>query len=163
MRARYIAAVPELPPLFDRRYGEPGSAPGAFASPTDEEAPRARPRVVVATYDATAAKEWESDERDVLALTIAPNAVTWIHVQGLGDGTLLRALAERFGLHRLAVADAFNLGQRPKADEYDESTFLVMRAVVVKHSVDHSRRVAHPVKHQGRATGGCPHGELRRR
>ncbi len=131
MRARYIAAVPELPPLFDRRYGEPGSAPGDFASGTGEGGPPAKPRVLVATYDATAAKEWESEERAVLDLVIAPNAVTWIHVQGLGDGTLLRALAERFGLHRLAVADAFNLGQRPKADEYDESTFLVMRAVVV--------------------------------
>lgn len=45
--------------------------------------------------------------------------VRWINVDGLTDMGAIRALAEKYGLHPLAVEDVLNAGQRPKVDRYE--------------------------------------------
>jgi magnesium transporter len=51
--------------------------------------------------------------------------VTWINVDGLGDEETLRTLGEHFGLHRLALEDVVNLGQRPKVEPYENCLHLL--------------------------------------
>lgn len=41
----------------------------------------------------------------------------------------LKEVAEAFGLHRLAVEDAFKAHQRPKLEVYDDSLFLVLKTL----------------------------------
>ncbi len=41
----------------------------------------------------------------------------------------LAEVAEAFGLHRLAVEDAFKAHQRPKVDVYDDSLFLILKSL----------------------------------
>ena len=41
----------------------------------------------------------------------------------------LGEVAEAFGLHRLAVEDAFTAHQRPKLEQYDDSMFLVLKTL----------------------------------
>lgn len=57
--------------------------------------------------------------------------VTWINVDGLGDEATLWALAEVFGLHRLALEDVVSPGQRPKVEAYDDCLFIVARMPAV--------------------------------
>ena len=45
------------------------------------------------------------------------------------DAAALAQVAERFGLHPLAVEDALHAHQRPKLDVYDDSVFLVLKTV----------------------------------
>lgn len=52
--------------------------------------------------------------------------VAWINVDGLGDAALLKAIAERFGIHPLAIEDATDLSQRAKVDTYPDGTFVVL-------------------------------------
>ncbi|MGB5810379.1 MAG: magnesium/cobalt transporter CorA [Polyangiales bacterium] len=56
-----------------------------------------------------------------------PDQVLWVDVVGLGDGGTIRDLARTFGLHPLALEDVFHQRQRPKAESYGETLFLVMR------------------------------------
>ena len=42
---------------------------------------------------------------------------------------MLSKLGERFGLHPLALEDAMNVPQRPKAERYDKHYFLVLRSL----------------------------------
>ena len=51
---------------------------------------------------------------------------TWVDVGQPDEATLL-ALAERFGLHRLAIEDCLHLDQRPKLEEYPGHQFLVLQ------------------------------------
>ncbi|MDX2013912.1 MAG: magnesium/cobalt transporter CorA [Myxococcaceae bacterium] len=51
----------------------------------------------------------------------------WIDVQQPDEATLTR-LAERFGLHRLAIEDCLHLDQRPKLEEYPGHLFIVLQA-----------------------------------
>ncbi|MEW6434782.1 MAG: magnesium/cobalt transporter CorA [Myxococcota bacterium] len=50
----------------------------------------------------------------------------WVDVQEPDEATMGR-LAERFGLHRLAVEDCLHLDQRPKLEEYPGHQFLVLQ------------------------------------
>ena len=72
------------------------------------------------------------EERDVsdveqLARYRGGDTVTWIEVEGLGDERALRRIGEIFEIHPLALADAVNVPQRPKAETYEHHEFLVCR------------------------------------
>jgi magnesium transporter len=45
------------------------------------------------------------------------------------DQALLRKVQQQFGLHDLAIEDAYNAHQRPKLEEYEGSLFVVLRTV----------------------------------
>jgi len=53
----------------------------------------------------------------------------WIDVIGLGSETKLRALGELLNVHALAMEDVVNVHQRAKADEFDDSLFVIARMV----------------------------------
>lgn len=53
--------------------------------------------------------------------------VVWLNIDGLGSADVVRALGERFGLHRLALEDVLNPPQRPKAETYPGHVFAIAR------------------------------------
>ena len=57
-----------------------------------------------------------------------PERKLWVAVEGHGDEAVILALAEAFDLHRLALEDVVNGGQRPKAEAYGGTLFVVVRA-----------------------------------
>ncbi|MFN9758226.1 MAG: magnesium/cobalt transporter CorA [Planctomycetota bacterium] len=62
--------------------------------------------------------------------------VVWIDVIGLADAAMLRALGAEFDLHRLAVEDVANVGQRAKVEDYDDHTFIVLRMIDAQHPTE---------------------------
>ena len=50
----------------------------------------------------------------------------WIEVQAPSEAEMM-GLAERFGLHRLAIEDCLHLDQRPKLEEYPGHLFMVLQ------------------------------------
>ncbi|MET8144458.1 magnesium and cobalt transport protein CorA [Sphaerisporangium sp. NPDC005288] len=63
----------------------------------------------------------------VTALRARPGSMAWIGLYRPAGSEILKA-AEEFGLHELAVEDAIVAHQRPKADRYGDTLFLVLRA-----------------------------------
>jgi len=57
--------------------------------------------------------------------------VTWFHVTGLHDASLVEQIGCQFHMHPLLVEDILNTRQRPKLDTYPHHTFIVMRALAV--------------------------------
>jgi len=60
--------------------------------------------------------------------------VRWINVDTLGDMKVIRAFAEKYDLHPLAVEDLLTPGQRPKLETYGDDVhqprvFIVMRMI----------------------------------
>lgn len=60
---------------------------------------------------------------------------TWINVQGLHDVEKLKSICEYFDLHPLIQEDIVNTSQRPKVEQYDNCTFIVMR--MLSYSTEH--------------------------
>ena len=50
----------------------------------------------------------------------------WIDVEDTSEEEL-RPLAQRYGLHRLAIEDCLHLDQRPKLEEYPNHLFIVLQ------------------------------------
>jgi magnesium transporter len=102
----------------------PGTLPGTL-HPHDAGAPPARVTLTRFARELFEEREASIDEA-VAAAT--PGGVTWINVDGL-DAHALRRLGEAFGLHPLALEDAMDVPQRPKAERYEKHYFLVMHAM----------------------------------
>jgi magnesium transporter len=58
-------------------------------------------------------------------------AVRWINVDGLGDLGVIRAMAEKYRLHPLAIEDVLHVPQRPKVQAYDGSDDYQARLFVI--------------------------------
>lgn len=113
--------------IFRRRFTSAGASPGAF-----EAAPGAQsPIIRLITFDQAGCTERRLDAIDRLHEFFDPDRVNWIDVQGLGDGSVVQHLRDRFGLHALAVADVMNTGQRPKAEAYGDTLFCILRMATI--------------------------------
>lgn len=117
--------------IFKKRSPAPGSAPGAFVTSTDAR----EPKLKVLCYGEEQVDVYESPAVEDLPSLVGSRSVTWIDVQGLGTGELIRRIAEVFSLHELAVEDVFHVPQRPKAELYNsEYMFVVCRVPTLDES-----------------------------
>jgi magnesium transporter len=108
-----------------RRKSPPGLPPGTFIG--DPQAPA--PTLQLFLYDGSTCEERTGESLQALEPLTRDGRFLWLHVEGLGNVEIIRAIAERFGLHHLAVEDVLNGGQRPKVEPYDGQLFLVCHAL----------------------------------
>lgn len=52
----------------------------------------------------------------------------WLNVHGVHEPIVMEEIGRRFNLHPLVLEDIANTGQRPKLDDYQDYSFLVMRS-----------------------------------
>lgn len=57
--------------------------------------------------------------------------VRWIDIDGIGNHAVIRAFAEKYGLHPLAIEDVVRVPQRPKIEDYPASQVHHPRLFVV--------------------------------
>jgi len=108
-------------------YHLPGTAPATLLPKVEKAA--GPPTITLTQYDESSILEAEFDSFEELMDRYDPSKVNWINIDGLGDLDLLRKLAERFGLHPLALEDVLNTTQRPKVEPYEENIFIVSEMV----------------------------------
>lgn len=111
-----------------------GAAPGTLVAH-----PAAEPTVLNLALIAPGKAEFR--ERVSLAEVEAAREawpLVWVDCVGLADVALIGRLGEAFGLHPLALEDAVNTGQRPKADFFDTSVFVALFMVddAISHRVE---------------------------
>lgn len=85
-------------------------------------------------YDPDQLTEAELPGPDAVVEHLSQPGVLWLHVQGEIDPEQLRRLGEIFQLHPLAIEDVANDPQRPKAEEYEHSDFIIAHSI---QSQDH--------------------------
>ncbi|MDH3284171.1 MAG: magnesium/cobalt transporter CorA [Acidobacteriota bacterium] len=81
--------------------------------------------MTVLAYGPDRLDEREIDDVSRLAELRGRAPVLWVNVEGLGDADTLTAVAQVFGLHRLALEDVVHTNQRPKLEQYPGLLFLV--------------------------------------
>jgi len=106
-----------------RRRSRPGAAPGTLIAPLDA----ARPVIDVIAYDSDQCVEHQDVAPENLRALRPRAGVTWVNVSGLGSTDTLRAIADVFGLHRLALEDVLNVHQRPKVEQFADHLFIIVR------------------------------------
>ena len=107
--------------LFQRI--EPGRAPGAVVVDPQAAAP---------VIDVLAYSPDDLVEKRIARIAEVQDyhdrwPVVWINVTGLGDAEVIKEIGAQFDLHRLALEDVVNTGQRAKVEEYENLLFVVAR------------------------------------
>jgi magnesium transporter len=110
--------------LLRRPHAPPGTRPDVLEIPADAPPPRIRAVV----YGLERCEELQvGDVETLVGLAAEPEGVLWVSVNGFGDRAVLERIGQIFGFHPLALADAVNTPQRPKADDFDERYLLITR------------------------------------
>lgn len=108
---------------LNRLASSAGNAPGHLT--IDREWPTPVVHLMAYRPDEFCEKEIEVDQ---ISGYLDRWPVVWVDVVGLGDEGVLRRLGEIFAVHRLALEDVVNLGQRAKAEDYERDLFVVVRS-----------------------------------
>lgn len=66
-----------------------------------------------------------------------PPAVTWIHVRGVHEITLIEEIGRLLNLHPLLLEDIAHTGQRPKMEEYGDYLFVTSRMLTCQEAREH--------------------------
>jgi magnesium transporter len=104
-------------------HTEPGTMPGTLNIPRG-----AHPTTVrVMAYNQGQVMEREVRNPGELQDLVDRWPVVWVDVIGLGSESTLRALAQIFSIHPLALEDIVHVHQRTKVDPYDHNLFCVIR------------------------------------
>ncbi|GII83201.1 magnesium transporter CorA [Sphaerisporangium siamense] len=113
------------------RGGDHEAAPPEYSMdprPAGRESPAHQSLIDNAVYvDGRRVASPPSLPEAVVALRSTPGSMAWIGMYRPRESEILN-VADEFGLHELAVEDAIVAHQRPKADRYGETLFLVLRA-----------------------------------
>jgi magnesium transporter len=130
------SATHEALRFLGRAHGRAGSRPAPGSQPHAMSIPATAPKPRIEWVRFTPDTFEEKRVADVAELrdALGSDTVDWVHVQGFGDEGLLRAVADIFGVHPLALADIVNVPQRAKYDDYGSHQLIVLR---MARSVDH--------------------------
>jgi len=74
----------------------------------------------------TSAERVLETPESIRSLELPEHQVAWVNVDGLGDLAILEAVAQRFGIHPLAMEDAVDTAQRSKIDVYDDHSCIIL-------------------------------------
>jgi magnesium transporter len=105
-------------------YQEPGTPPGTLSAADGESGPA---RIVLTSYSSAAIDVREIADPVALDGLRGDGSVHWVHVVGLADVAVVEHLGKVFELHPLALEDVLTLGQRPKAEEFDDTLFCIVQ------------------------------------
>nr|MBS0022218.1 magnesium/cobalt transporter CorA [Gammaproteobacteria bacterium] len=109
-----------------RRSHKAGLPPGTLVHIGERKRETARIRLL--QYNAQHLEESEPSVEKWRGLR-RTGGITWIHVTGVHDIAVLAAVGEYFGLHPLVLEDILNTDQRPKREDYEDYTYLVIKAL----------------------------------
>ena len=63
--------------------------------------------------------------------------VTWINVEGLHDLEIIEAIGRHFGIHPLTLEDIVNTGHRPKAEDFEDYDYIVLKMLTYNEDQNH--------------------------
>jgi magnesium transporter len=144
-----------LPRRFKK--AKPGSAPGL--EPQDLSALPTTPGAARITCIDYSPEHVQAEEVQNLADFVGRHrpdwsVVRWINVDGLSDIAVIRALAEKYHLHPLAVEDVLHIPQRPKVQSYEEEglyqarLFIIAREMRLLDGLLHTEQISIFVGHR---------------
>lgn len=110
---------------ISRQGGKSGLAPGTPVFVGERKQDIAR--IDIMNYSAEQLEEIRDASPEDCARARDSPGVAWINVTGIHDVDLTQALASLFGLHPLTTEDISNTSQRPKAEEFENYLFFVLK------------------------------------
>jgi magnesium transporter len=91
---------------------------------------QAASRIEIIEYDLEAVYISHPDLEKECPLLPPDGRISWVNLEGVGRLELLKRLGDCYGIHPLVLEDIANTDQRPKAEEYDNYLFVVLKMLI---------------------------------
>lgn len=111
--------------LIKRRSRKAGLPPGSLIHIGERRLDRTR--VSILAYDEAGASEVADASVAQCAAARERPGVAWIDVEGIHDVAMIEELGQAFGIHPLVMEDVLSTDQRPKAEDYGDYFYVVLR------------------------------------
>jgi len=66
----------------------------------------------------------------------APEAITWLNIDGIHQPEVIKAVGQAFGLHPLTQEDIANTEQRPKAEDFEHYLYVLLKMISFDEQTD---------------------------
>ncbi|MDR0909223.1 MAG: magnesium/cobalt transporter CorA [Spirochaetaceae bacterium] len=83
----------------------------------------------IISYNSESSDTNIADSVEKLMAYRKPDRVNWLNVVGLEDTEAINKIAEEYHIHPLSVEDIMNTGQRPKVEEFEDYTLIIVRSI----------------------------------
>jgi len=107
-----------------RKITEP---PGTLIYVGEERAEKVG--ITVFTYDETNYEERVIDDLDEIVIEKEKPTITWINIDGIHNNKIIETIGNKFDIHPLILEDIMNSEQRIKAEDLENSIFLVLKMI----------------------------------
>jgi len=84
-------------------------------------------KITIIDYDEVRFTEKEAKSCEECSPFKESPTVTWINIDGVHQADVIETIGHHFDLHPLLLEDIMNTEQRPKAEDFDNCIFLVMK------------------------------------
>jgi magnesium transporter len=114
-----------MPRSIKRHAKKAGSSPGTLVHIGEKKTEETRITLIDFDEDHLQERLLETIE-EAFPLKDLPT-VTWINIDGLHEIDVIEKTGEHFNIHPLILEDILNTGQRPKAEEFENALFVVLK------------------------------------
>src|SRR3970282_2988801 len=97
-----------------KRSHPPGTLPGTLVAHAEADAEPVQ--LFMFSYGPDRCEERALRPEEIPSLAVPENGVLWLHIWGLSDPGVVKAVGDRFGFHPLALGDVFDVPQRHTGD-----------------------------------------------
>lgn len=84
-------------------------------------------KITLIDYDESQYQEKEVETFEGCMECLGKSTVTWINIDGIHEVNVIKEVGRKFNLHPLILEDIVNTGQRPKAEDYKDYLFIVLK------------------------------------
>ncbi len=114
-----------MPKLIKPQSSKAGLAPGSLVYLGDERASKVS--IQIMDYDAESLKEVTVSSSQKCEEYLEKPTVTWMHVTGLHDTSIIEKFGKLLDIHELVLEDVLNTAQRPKYEDHGDLIFIVVK------------------------------------
>jgi magnesium transporter len=102
-----------------------GAAPGTLVHIGEKKIEKVRIRLI--DYDEKQLQEKELKTIEECFPCKEEPTVSWINIDGLHDIEAIQKVGQHFNIHPLVLEDIVNTGQRPKAEDFENYVYIVLK------------------------------------
>jgi len=120
--------------IIKRRSIKAGLPPGSLIYTGENKSETIQ--IKLFNYSIDSFEEKVIDLDDMSLLHSEKSTVHWINVEGIHDVNTIEKLGSCFGIHPLVLEDILNTGQRPKIENYEGYTYIVVKMLFYDNNLE---------------------------
>jgi magnesium transporter len=114
-----------MPKFIKRLSKKAGAAPGTLVHIGEKKVEKTRIRLI--DYDEKELQEKELETIEECFPCKEQPTVSWVNIDGIHDVETIQKIGTHFNIHPLVLEDIVNAGQRPKAEDFDDYVYIVIK------------------------------------